>query len=134
MPNPQGNAAALPRRPGRPKGSRNKTPEKLRQAVLEALHNVGGVAYLEDLALNEPKVFGQLLGKVLPRQHDLQLEGKIQQTVDLQEIEEALNAGRARVARLKSQSRSDNTVIDVSPDGSSEAAVVVDRKPVLPSE
>lgn len=68
---PTGNAGK-----GRPKGSKNKTTTLLREAILLAAENVGNdirpddglVAYLEQLAVVEPKAFASLLGRVLPLQ------------------------------------------------------------------
>ncbi len=61
---------------GRPKGSVNKTPALLKEAILmaaEAAGNVGGgtggiVAYLKTQALANPGPFMALMGKVLPLQ------------------------------------------------------------------
>lgn len=58
------------RGPGRPKGSKNKTTIQLKEMVLEALDNAGGVKYLEKRA-NDPRTasaFLTLVGKVLPLQ------------------------------------------------------------------
>lgn len=55
---------------GRPKGTPNKTTAQLKDMILQALGNVGGVAYLEERA-NDPKTasaFLTLVGKVLPMQ------------------------------------------------------------------
>jgi hypothetical protein len=119
MPNPAGNPEHLPRRPGRPLGAKNKTPEKLRQAVLQALENKGGVRYLEALAENEPKAFAMLLGKVLPRQIDVDAE--IQVTHRDDEITAALIAGRDRVAKLRG-SVIDGNVLDHANQETDEAA------------
>lgn len=56
--------------PGRPKGSKNKTPALIREMVSEALNKAGGVDYLVDRA-KDPKTAGaflSLVGKVLPVQ------------------------------------------------------------------
>lgn len=53
---------------GRPKGSRNKTTIQLKEAILEALEGVGGTAYLEQIAKDNPSAFIQLVAKVLPLQ------------------------------------------------------------------
>lgn len=55
---------------GRPKGSPNKATAQLKDMILQALDNSGGVAYLEERA-NDPKTataFLSLIGKVLPMQ------------------------------------------------------------------
>lgn len=56
------------RRGGRKKGTPNKTTGALKDMILDALKNVGGVTYLERQALAEPKSFMLLLGRVLPLQ------------------------------------------------------------------
>lgn len=56
------------RGPGRPKGAQNKVTKELKEMVLQALDNAGGIAYLEERAL-DPKTasaFLTLVGKVLP--------------------------------------------------------------------
>ena len=56
--------------PGRPKGIPNKNTGAIRDMILEALGEAGGVAYLVDRA-NDPKTaaaFLGLVGKVLPLQ------------------------------------------------------------------
>jgi hypothetical protein len=53
---------------GRKKGVQNKENKALREMILQALDEQkgGGVAYLKDQALSNPKAFLSLLGKVLP--------------------------------------------------------------------
>lgn len=53
---------------GRPKGSLDKGNADLRQMILQALHNKGGVEYLEAQAASNPSGFLSLLGKVLPKE------------------------------------------------------------------
>lgn len=56
--------------PGRPKGVPNKTNGAIKDMILEALSEAGGVSYLVDRA-NDPKTasaFLGLVGKVLPMQ------------------------------------------------------------------
>lgn len=59
-----------PRSPnaGRKKGSVNKIPAALKDMVLQALANAGGVEYLQAQATKNPNAFLQLVGKVLPLQ------------------------------------------------------------------
>ena len=42
---------------GRPAGTPNRVTRVLKETVLEALDRVGGVAYLEQVALTHPQVF-----------------------------------------------------------------------------
>lgn len=51
---------------GRAKGTPNKVTADLKGAILGALDKVGGQAYLERVAKEQPQVFCSLLGKVLP--------------------------------------------------------------------
>lgn len=56
------------RRGGRKKGVPNKTTQALKDMILEALDGVGGIEYLKARAVDEPKAFLTLVGKVLPMQ------------------------------------------------------------------
>jgi hypothetical protein len=63
-------AAAMGAGPGRPKGSQNKVTTEIKEMVVEALSELGGVAYLVDRG-NDPRTataFLGLVGKVLPLQ------------------------------------------------------------------
>jgi hypothetical protein len=51
---------------GRPKGAINKNTQALKDMILGALDNKGGVAYLEKQADENPTAFLSLIGKVLP--------------------------------------------------------------------
>jgi hypothetical protein len=53
---------------GRQKGTPNKVTKEVKEMVLEALDEAGGVAYLKARALDTPGPFLSLLGKVLPMQ------------------------------------------------------------------
>jgi len=61
---------------GRAKGTPNRTTALLKEAILAAAERTGGdgkgkdglMGYCSFLAVNEPKAFAQLLGKVLPMQ------------------------------------------------------------------
>lgn len=53
---------------GRQRGSRNKLTRELKDMILQALSNVGGVTYLEAQAKEQPNAFLTLVGKVLPLQ------------------------------------------------------------------
>ena len=60
---------------GRPKGSLNKTTRAVKDMVLQALENKGGIEYLEKQADENPVAFMKLIGKILPLQvkaeHDI---------------------------------------------------------------
>ena len=52
--------------PGRPKGSKNKTSQALKDMILSALDKAGGAEYLVKQAKENPGPFLALIGKVLP--------------------------------------------------------------------
>ena len=55
--------------PGRPRGSRNKAPQALKEMILQALSEAGGVDYLLRQARKKNALpFLQLVGRVLPLQ------------------------------------------------------------------
>lgn len=56
------------RRGGRQKGTPNKMTGVLKDTVLQALANVGGVAYLEGIAREHPAAFVGLIGRIIPVQ------------------------------------------------------------------
>jgi hypothetical protein len=56
------------RRGGRQKGTPNKVTGQLKDMILGALENAGGVKYLETQANENPAAFMTLVGKVLPLQ------------------------------------------------------------------
>ena len=53
---------------GRQKGTPNKTTAEIKEMVIQALSNKGGVEYLEKQADENPTAFLTLVGKVLPLQ------------------------------------------------------------------
>lgn len=53
---------------GRQKGSPNKLTAQLKDMVLQALDDAGGVEYLKQTAIDHPTAFLTLVGKVLPMQ------------------------------------------------------------------
>lgn len=57
---------------GSRKGIPNKNTAALKDMILQALDGVGGVAYLQEQATENPAAFLTLIGKVLP----LQVTGK----------------------------------------------------------
>lgn len=65
---------------GRKKGTPNKTTGELKEMIMTALHDVGGINYLKAQALENAKTFLLLLGRVLP----LQVSGDPDQPIMLQ--------------------------------------------------
>jgi len=53
---------------GRPKGTPNKNTRLLKDMILKALDEAGGVEYLAQQAEENPSAFLTLVGKVLPLQ------------------------------------------------------------------
>lgn len=53
---------------GRPKGSVNKTTAAVKDMVIQALSDAGGVKYLTKQAQANPAAFMTLVGKVIPLQ------------------------------------------------------------------
>ena len=53
---------------GRKKGVPNRITALLKDQVLQALEESGGVAYLVTLARENPNAFSSLLGRILPTQ------------------------------------------------------------------
>lgn len=51
---------------GRKAGTPNKLNASVKEAILEAFNDVGGPKYLVKVANENPAVFCQLVGKVLP--------------------------------------------------------------------
>lgn len=53
---------------GRPKGASNKVTGQLKDMIMTALEEVGGIEYLKGQAKENAKTFLLLLGRVLPMQ------------------------------------------------------------------
>jgi hypothetical protein len=68
MPEKQLPKKAMPVSPGRPKGVPNKVNGLIKDMIVQALDNAGGVEYLTRQASLNPGPFMTLLGKVLPTQ------------------------------------------------------------------
>lgn len=65
--NSNGRGGARPNA-GRPKGSLDKGNAMIREMIVEALDELGGVEYLKTTAASHPAAFLSLLGKVMPVQ------------------------------------------------------------------
>jgi hypothetical protein len=57
-----------PKTGGRAAGTPNRLTKSVRDAILAAFDELGGVSYLVDVGRQKPDVFCALLGKVLPTQ------------------------------------------------------------------
>ena len=70
---------------GRKRGTPNKLTKDLKELIQGALEAVGGQAYLEKVAREQPAVFCALLARVLPLQHAGEIGGTlhvVERTVD----------------------------------------------------
>ena len=56
---------------GRRRGSKNMTTKAVRDALMQAFNEVGGVDYLVGVARSDPRTFCMLLAKLIP--HELKL-------------------------------------------------------------
>lgn len=62
---------------GRPKGIPNKLNQDLKAMILEALEKAGGSKYLREQAESNSSAFLQLVGKVIPRDINANIQGNI---------------------------------------------------------
>jgi hypothetical protein len=62
---------------GRKAGTPNQVTATLRDMILEALSNSGGVAYLTRQAEDNPTAFLALIGKILPMQVSNEGDGSV---------------------------------------------------------
>jgi len=85
---------------GKPRGKQRSTI-KIHDAVLHAFDAVGGVEYLETVALTDPKTFCALLSRCIPQQVSQTITGVL--TVDLAQ------------AMIDARSRANQAAIDVTP-------------------
>jgi hypothetical protein len=63
------------RRGGRKKGTPNKTTRALKDMILQALEDAGGVKYLKRQARENPAAFLTLIGKIVPNEIRAQHSG-----------------------------------------------------------
>jgi hypothetical protein len=71
---------------GRPKGSLDKGNALIREMIVEALDEAGGVEYLQGVARSHPAAFLSLIGKVMP----IQVTGEGGGPVQYQRIERTI--------------------------------------------
>jgi hypothetical protein len=63
-----GRPIGTPKTGGRKAGTQNKMTGELKEIILAALDDAGGVDYLKSVAATHPAAFLSLVGKVLPLQ------------------------------------------------------------------
>jgi len=85
--------------PGRPKGKRNKVTAVLRDDILQAYQERGGVAWLRDLP---PRDFARLLEKLVPREiaADVKMQANGALSVDYSHLTEQEKFARAQASRI----------------------------------
>ena len=57
---------------GRPKGIPKKFTRQMREVILEAFEELGGVKYLVDIGRRNPALFIPLLAKIIPAKLDIE--------------------------------------------------------------
>lgn len=60
---------------GRPAGAKNKVPYTIKESVLQAFDEVGGVDFLIAQAKQNPLAFMNLLGKLMPNEIKSEISG-----------------------------------------------------------
>lgn len=99
---------------GRPKGSKNKQPENLKDALYRAFHHpqVGGVRFLVKLAKKHPTQFVSLLSKMIPA--DITMTTTM--TIDIGAAMIAAEKRQAALLRGRIRDQADKIpTIDVTP-------------------
>lgn len=71
---------------GRQKGAQNKITKEIKEMVIQALDEVGGIEYLKQRAIDNPNAFLTLVGKIIP----LQVQGDKENPLYVQRIERIL--------------------------------------------
>lgn len=66
---------------GKKKGTPNKKTALLKEMILTALDEAGGIDYLKRQARNEPVAFLGLIGKILPKEIDANVKGEIKGSI-----------------------------------------------------
>ncbi len=67
---------------GRVKGTPNHITKSIKQAIESAFHDVGGQAYLTEIARDDPKTFCTLLAKIIPTEVRGQLSAQLAITTE----------------------------------------------------
>lgn len=74
---------------GRKKGVPNKITKELKEMILQALDESGGVEYLKDQAAANPASFMTLIGKVLPMTITGDSDSPIRHTIEISIVDPA---------------------------------------------
>ena len=81
---------------GRKLGAKNKLQSELKEMILTALSELGGVEYLKQQARDNPVAFLSLLGKIVPRE----VAANVSLDADVT-LSERLQAARERWSQTK---------------------------------
>ena len=76
---------------GRAKGTPNKTTAELKEMILKALDNAGGEKYLTTQAHANPQAFLTLVGKILPKDINANVNVNDELAKRLQEARERIS-------------------------------------------
>ena len=60
---------------GRPKGAQNKSTVAIKEMLLASLDQVGGQAYFQQQAIENPNAYMSLIGKIIPAEVKNQITG-----------------------------------------------------------
>lgn len=66
---------------GRPKGAVNKVNKDIKEMILGALDSAGGLSYLARQAEENPSAFMALVGRVIPKDVNVDQKGNVTLTV-----------------------------------------------------
>lgn len=69
---------------GKKKGTPNKKTALLKDMILTALNDAGGIDYLRKQADSEPVAFLGLIGKILPKEIDANVKGVIKGSIKVE--------------------------------------------------
>ena len=62
---------------GRPRGARSCISQQLADDVIESWRNIGGVEWLERLAVSDKRAYAALVSKLLPKEMNVNIDGKM---------------------------------------------------------
>lgn len=65
----------------RPVGSKNSKSNELKNAVLASFDRIGGIAYLEKQAIENPTAYMALIGKIMPKEVEMQINRSLLEEV-----------------------------------------------------
>jgi hypothetical protein len=76
-----------PAKSGRKKGVPNKTTQEIKDMILGALDEVGGQSYFVAQSIENPNAFMSLVGKILPKQVDANINLSVDFASELKALE-----------------------------------------------